>query len=75
MSWIIKASELYEHATYAHVCIPDSELAAGNDFQILHLWSIRAPPLEADSPAPGVAGIIGADWNAIVSSPLNEFPA
>ncbi|SYW75009.1 uncharacterized protein UBRO2_00419 [Ustilago bromivora] len=93
MSWIIEASELYEHATYACVHIPDSELAAGNGFQILHLWSIHTPPLEADhnrfwnsdvpglsrldaaAPAPGVAGIIGADWNVIISSPLDEFPA
>ncbi|SAM83598.1 uncharacterized protein UBRO_20197 [Ustilago bromivora] len=93
MSWIIEASELYKHSTYARVRIPDSELAAGNDFWVLHLWSIHAPPLEADhnrfwnsdvpglshldaaAPAPGMAGIIGADWNAIVPSPLNEFPA
>ncbi|KAJ1039895.1 hypothetical protein NDA11_004771 [Ustilago hordei] len=32
---------------YAQVCIPESELALGQSLQLLHLWSIHAPPEDA----------------------------
>lgn len=50
-TWEIEESSLSEYFTYARVHIPDSEPALGTNVRVLHLWSIHAPPIDADRTA------------------------